>query len=108
MEYRTVMNISKEITCTSPLIVDNIAYLDWLRTPTKEKNMLENSIITRWYSTMESTDSNMNILGPQMKFRLNKIWAINVSAKNMGAATVVGLGIMKSSLVSSLNRSATI
>jgi hypothetical protein len=33
-----------------------------------EKNILENSIITRWYRTIESTDSKIYILGPQIKF----------------------------------------
>lgn len=57
---------------------------------------------------MESTDSKINMLGPQTKFKLNSIWDINVRAKNIGAATVVGLGIINNSLVNNLNRSATI
>ena len=73
-----------------------------------EKKILENNIITKWYKTIESTDSKINMLGPQTKFKLNSIWDINVNAKNIGAATVVGLGIINNSLVSSLNRSATI
>ena len=85
-----------------------IAYLDWLRTPTIEKKMFEKSIITKWYNTIESTDSNINILGPQMKFKLKSSCAINVRERKTGAATVVGLGIINSSLVSNLNRSATI
>ena len=107
-EYKTVTNISNDITCTSPLIVDNIAYLDWLSIPTIEKNMLENNIITKWYKTIESTDSKIYMLGPQIKFKPNNNCAINVRDKNIGAATVVGLGIIKSSLVKSLNKSATI
>ena len=70
--------------------------------------MFEKSIITKWYSTIESTDSNINILGPQIKFRLKSSWAINVKDRKTGAATVVGLGMINSSLVNSLNRSATI
>lgn len=107
-EYKTVTNISKDITCTKPLIVDNIAYRDWLNTPTIEKKIFENSIITKWYNTIESTDSNINMLGPQIKFKPNKSWAINVKDRNIGAATVVGLGIINNSLVNSLNKSATI
>jgi len=102
------MNISKDITCTSPLIVAIIAYLDWLKTPTIEKKMFEKSIITKWYNTIESTDSNINMLGPQMKFRLKSNCAINVKERKTGAATVVGLGMINSSLVNSLNKSATI
>jgi len=100
--------MSKDITCTNPRIVDKIAYLDWLKTPTIEKKIFENNIITRWYNTIESTDSNINIEGPQIKFKLNRICAIKVSARKIGAATVVGLGIIKSSLVNNLNKSASI
>jgi hypothetical protein len=48
------------------------------------------------------------MLGPQIKFRLNRSWAIKVRDKKTGAATVVGLGIINNSLVKSLNKSATI
>ena len=57
---------------------------------------------------MESTDSTINILGPQIKFKLNSICAASNKDRNIGAATVVGLGIKKTSLVSILNKSATI
>lgn len=57
---------------------------------------------------MESTDSTINILGPQIKFKLNKTWAASNKDKKIGAATVVGLGIKNISLVSILNKSATI
>lgn len=107
-EYKTVTNMSSDITWTRPLIVDKIAYLDWLKTPTIEKKIFENRIITKWYNTIESTDSKMNMLGPQMKFRPNNNWAINVNDKNIGAATVVGRGIINNSFVKSLNKSATI
>ena len=107
-EYNTVINMSNDITCTKPRIVDKIAYLDWLKTPTIEKNIFENKIITRWYKTIESTDSKINILGPHIKFKPNNSWAINVSDKNIGAATVVGLGIINNSFVKSLNKSANI
>ena len=43
------------------------------------------------------------MLGPQIKFKPNNNCAINVRDKNIGAATVVGLGIIKSSLVKILN-----
>ena len=33
--------ISKDITCTKPLIVAMIAYLEWLNKPTMEKKILE-------------------------------------------------------------------
>lgn len=48
------------------------------------------------------------MLGPHIKFRLKRSWAKKVSDKNIGAATVVGRGIMKNSLVKSLKRSANI
>jgi len=47
-EYMTVIKISSDITCTSPLTVPIIAYLDWLSRPTTEKNILDSSINTRW------------------------------------------------------------
>ena len=62
--------MSKDITCTSPLIVAIIAYLEWLSNPTMEKNIFEKSIKIRWYRIIESTPSTINILGPQMKFKL--------------------------------------
>ena len=107
-EYNTVINISSDITCTNPLIVEIIAYLDWLNKPKIEKNILDHKIKTRWYRTIESTDSTINILGPQIKFKLNKTWAASNKDKKIGAATVVGLGIKNISLVSILNKSATI
>lgn len=107
-EYRTVIKISNEITWTKPLIVDIIAYLDWLSRPTIEKNILDINISTRWYSTIESTDSTINILGPQIKFMLKSSCVANNKDRNIGAATVVGLGIKKISFVSILNRSAKI
>ena len=107
-EYNTVINISKDITCTRPLIVDIIAYLDWLTRPNIEKKILDHSINIKWYSTIESTDSTINKLGPHIKFKLNSICVASSNDKNMGAAAVVGLGIRKISLVSILNRSATI
>jgi hypothetical protein len=48
------------------------------------------------------------MLGPHIKFKLNSNWAKNVSERKIGAATVVGRGIMKNSLVSNLNKSANI
>ena len=107
-EYNTVINISNDITCTKPRIVDIIAYLDWLSSPKIEKNILDHKINTRWYNTIESTDSTINKLGPHIKFRLNITWAANNKDKNIGAAVVVGLGIRNISLVSILNKSATI
>jgi hypothetical protein len=50
----------------------------------------------------------MNMLGPQIKFKLKSSCAKNVNDRNIGAATVVGLGIIKNSLVRSLNKSANI
>ena len=85
-----------------------IAYLDWLSKPTIEKKIFESKIKTRWYSTIESTDSTINILGPQIKFILNSNCVANNNDKNIGAATVVGRGIKKISLVSILNKSAKI
>lgn len=107
-EYRTVINISSEMTCTRPLIVAIIAYLEWLNSPTIEKNMLENSIKIKWYNTIESIDSKINILGPQMKFKLKSNCIVNSRDRNMGAAMVVGLGIKKISFVNILNKSAKI
>ena len=67
-----MIKISKDITCTSPLTVDIIAYLDWLSSPKSEKNILDQSINTKWYNTIESTDSTINRLGPHIKFKQNK------------------------------------
>ena len=102
------MNISKDITCTKPLTVAITAYLDWLNSPTTEKNMLEKSISIKWYNTVESIESTINMLGPQTKFKQNKSCVANNIDRNTGAATVVGLGIIKISLVSILNKSASI
>ena len=57
---------------------------------------------------MESTDSTINKLGPHIKFKLNSIWVASNKDKKIGAATVVGLGIKNISLVSILNKSASI
>ena len=103
-----MIKISNDITWTRPRIVDIMAYLDWLTNPKIEKKMLDHSISMRWYSTMESTDSTMNRLGPQIKFRLNNIWVASNKERKIGAAAVVGLGIKNISLVSILKRSATI
>lgn len=100
--------MSSEITCTNPRIVAIIAYLEWLSSPTIEKKMLENRISIKWYKIIESTDSNKNILGPQIKFKLNKSCTVKSNDKKIGAAIVVGLGIRKISLVSILNKSAKI
>ena len=61
------------MTCTNPRTVEIIAYLDWLSSPSSEKKIFDHRINTKWYSTIESTDSTMNKLGPQMKFKQNKI-----------------------------------
>jgi hypothetical protein len=63
---------------------------------------------TRWYSIIESTDSSIYILGPHIKLRLKTSCTENKRDKKMGAATVVGLGIKKTSLVNILNKSAKI
>ena len=107
-EYNTVINISRDITCTKPLTVAIIAYREWLSKPTIEKNMFENKISTRWYKIIESTDSKIYILGPHMKFKLNTSWTENNKDRKIGAATVVGLGIRKTSFVNILNKSARI
>lgn len=96
------------MTWTSPLIVAIIAYLEWLNNPTIEKNILENKINIRWYNTIESTDSKINMLGPQTKFKLKSSCIVNNNDRNIGAAIVVGRGIKKISLVSILNKSAKI
>jgi hypothetical protein len=107
-EYSTVIKMSNDITWTKPRIVEIIAYLDWLTKPNIEKKILDQSINIRWYKTIESTDSTMNKLGPHIKFKLNSIWVASNKDKNIGAATVVGLGIKNISLVNILNKSATI
>ena len=94
--------------CTKPLTVPIIAYLDWLSSPTIEKNIFDSSINIRWYKIIESTESTKNILGPQIKLRENKSWVVNNSDRNIGAITVAGLGIKKISLVNILNKSAKI
>ena len=100
--------MSRDITCTSPLTVAMTAYLDWLNKPIIEKKILENNISIRWYSTVESTESTINILGPHTKFKQNRSCVANSIDRNIGAATVVGLGIINISLVSILKRSANI
>jgi hypothetical protein len=102
------MNISSDITWTSPLIVAIIAYLDWLSNPIIEKKMFENNMRIRWYRTVESIESTINILGPHTKLRQNNNWTANNRDKKIGAATVVGLGIINISFVSNLNKSARI
>ena len=103
-----MIKISNDITCTKPRMVAMTAYLEWLNNPTTEKNIFDSRIRNRWYSTIESTYSAINMLGPQIKFRLNKSCTENNSDKKMGAVTVVGRGIRKISLDNILKRSATI
>lgn len=50
----------------------------------------------------------MYILGPHIKFKLKTNCTENNKDKKIGAATVVGRGIKKTSLVSILNKSAKI
>ena len=100
--------MSKEITCTKPLMVAIIAYLEWLSRPTIEKKIFENKIRIRWYKIIESTLSTKNILGPQIKFKLKANCVENNKERKIGAATVVGLGIRNISLDNILNRSAKI
>ena len=50
----------------------------------------------------------MNMLGPQIKFKLNSNCTENNKDKKIGAAIVVGLGIRKISFVNILNKSAKI
>ena len=96
------------MTCTNPRMVAIIAYLEWLNNPTMEKKIFENRIKTKWYNIIESTDSSINILGPHTKLRLKTSWKENNRDKNIGAATVVGLGIRNTSFVNILNKSANI
>lgn len=70
--------------------------------------MLENKIKTKWYKTIESTDSNKYKLGPHIKFKVNNSCVANNKDKNIGAATVVGRGIKNISFVNILNKSANI
>ena len=70
--------------------------------------MFDRRISIKWYSIIESTESTSNRLGPQAKFKENSNWAVKSSDKNIGAKVVVGLGIIKISFVSILNRSARI
>jgi hypothetical protein len=70
--------------------------------------MLDRSISIRWYRIIESTESTNNRLGPQAKFKANKSCAVKRSDRNIGANVVVGRGIIKISLVSILNKSASI
>lgn len=100
--------MSKDIIWTNPLTVLIIAYLDWLRSPTIEKNMFDNRIKIRWYRIIESTESTKNILGPQTKFRENSNWVAKSNDKKIGAITVAGRGIKKISFVNILNKSARI
>ena len=72
------------------------------------KKMFDNKISIRWYSTMESTESTKNMLGPHIKFKENSNCATKSSERKIGAITVAGRGIIKISLVNILNKSATI
>ena len=103
-----MINISKERTWTRPRTVPIIAYLDWLRKPTTEKKMLDNSTKTRWYRIIESMESTINILGPQTKFKEKRSCVANSSDKKTGAITDEGRGIKNISLVNILKRSANI
>ena len=100
--------MSKDITCTSPRIVAITAYREWLSNPTIEKKMFENKINIKWYNIIESTPSTINILGPQIKFKLNANWVEKSNDKKIGAATVVGRGIRNISFDNILNKSAKI
>jgi len=94
--------------CTRPRTVLIIAYRDWLNNPTIEKKILASRISTKWYRINESTESNRNRLGPHTKFKENSNWVENNNERKIGAAAVVGRGIIKISLVSILKRSARI
>ena len=94
--------------CTSPRTVAIIAYLDWDSNPTIEKNIFDKSISIRWYKTIESTESTMNMLGPQTKFSEKRSCEVKSNDKNIGAITVEGRGIKKISFVNILNKSARI
>lgn len=100
--------MSNEITCTSPLTVPIIAYLDWLNNPTTEKKMFDSKISIKWYSIIESIPSTNNILGPHAKFKENNNWAVKSNERKIGAKVVVDRGIINISLVNNLNRSAKI
>jgi hypothetical protein len=70
--------------------------------------MLENRIKIKWYKTIESTPSTINILGPHTKFKLKASCVEKSNDKNIGAATVVGRGIRNISFDNILKRSAKI
>jgi hypothetical protein len=70
--------------------------------------MFDKRISTKWYSIIESTPSISSILGPQAKFKAKRSWAVKSKDKKMGAKVVVDRGIIKISLVKSLNKSASI
>lgn len=57
---------------------------------------------------MESTESTMNILGPQTKFKEKSNCEVNNKDRKIGAITVAGRGIKKISFVNILKRSASI
>lgn len=102
------MKISNDIICTRPRTVAIIAYLDCDNKPTIEKKIFDKSINIKWYRTIESTESTINILGPHTKFNEKSNCDVKSSDKNIGAITVAGRGIKKISLVSILNKSAKI
>ena len=108
IEYRTVIKISNEIIWTNPRTVPMIAYRDWDTRPKIEKNIFDNNIKTKWYRIIESTESTKNKLGPQIKFNEKRSCVPNSNDKKIGAITVAGRGIKNISLVSILNKSATI
>lgn len=102
------MNISSDSMCTNPRTVPIIAYRDWLKKPTREKNIFDSRIKIKWYKIIESIESTKNILGPQIKFSANNSCVTKSSDKKIGAMTVEGRGIKKISFVNILNKSAAI
>ena len=107
-EYKIVIKISNDNTCTKALTVPIIAYLDWLIKPTKTKKILLNNTRIKWYKINESTFSKINKVGPHIKFWENISWKEYKIAKKIGARAVLGRGIKKISLVNNLTKSNAI
>ena len=96
------------MTWTSARTIAKIAYRDWLSNPTTEKKIFPKSIRIKWYKTMESTPSKINIEGPHTKFCVNHNWDDHINAKKMGASAVVGRGMKKISFDKNFTKSTAI
>lgn len=108
VEKIIVIKISKEITWIKPRIIPNMAYLDWLKKPTKEKKIFPIKIKIKWWRTIESTFEIEKHIESKIIFCEKKSWLVYNKNKKKGAKAAVGFGIKKISFEINLTRSKTI